>query len=695
MAPLTPDAHAPGISDGTPKIEARMTFDRSGSFLFTSSLPVAFSLVMALCLVVGCGDGEPRTSSSANTTEAEQGGDASDSDTEAGEFVLGDLIEPFDPPPLEELIANNEWTPGTLRDPIRWLREAQADEPKLATEAEALKLKNDSPEANEKISEALGRVRPDPGDGFYNDQQGVDWDAQAIRHAYMDIKSSNPLLSNSVTEAEVNSLTQLGLFTFDWKMRPFGSSAFIKSWETSENRLYDKVVMRDDLTWSDGKPITAHDVAFSFKVIMSSKVPIPALRTQAAEFRWIEAYDDHTLVYFHKRSLATNVWNLNFPIAPKHIYEKSIYDDPSLERSKHHSKYEDDPVVGGPYTITKRNRGQEIILDRRESFYMHEGKQVRDKPFFKRVRMKVIPDLSVALLALNKGDLEQMELKPFQWMTQTTDKNFYRLNTKVRSSRWLTWSFQWNLKTPFFQDLLVRQAMGYAFDHDELLENLRLGLDRPGVGTFHPESPYASKPSPPAMKQDLKRAVKLLNEAGWRDSDGDGVLDKTINGRSVPFEFTMICRNQQWREDVCNLLKENLERMGVICNVRPLEATVVATKLFKHEFQAAFGGWSTGADPDTSQNIWGTDEGRNFGYYSNKEVDRLFDEAKLEFDPEKRIKLYQQINQLIYDDQPYTWLFHESAFYAFNKRWRGYNFSPRGTFSFDPGFSSMYKPAMQ
>src|SRR5690606_23467901 len=95
----------------------------------------------------------------------------------------------------------------------------------------------------------------------------------------------------------------------------------------------------------------------------------------------------------------------------------------------------------------------------------------------------------------------------------------------------------------------------------------------------------------------------------------------------------------------------------------------------------------------TSENIWKTGEGRNFGHYSNAEVDRLFDEGKKEFDFEKRRKIYARIHQILWDEQPYTWLFNESAYYAFNKRVRGYTFSPRGPYSFGPGFSSLYEPA--
>ncbi len=619
-------------------------------------------------------------------------------DESTNKFQLGDLVESFDAPTLEEIDAKVEWVDRPVLDPLRLLVKRQQGEPVLASEEESLQRRNKSEEANDAIKESLGRVRVSREGEFYGNEKEIDWEARFVRHAYMDITSTNPILASSTTESEVNSLTSYGLFTFDWKMKPFASADTVKTWQTSKDGFYDKIVMRDDLTWSDGKPITAHDVVFSYKVIMTETIPVPAVRTGTDQLKSVEAYDDYTLIFFHKRSLASNVWNLGFPVLPKHVYKDSLADDPTLTRSPYHVKLEDKPVLGGPYVISKRKRGQEIVLERREDYYMHHGKQVRDKPFFKTVRFKVLPDLSVALLSLKKGDLDEMQLKPMQWTTQTDGSDFYKHNTKVQAEQWLTWSLQWNIKTPFFSDKKVRWAMGYAFDHQELRKSLRFDLDMPGIGTYHPSSPWCPQPTPLALKQDLPKARRLLLEAGWSDSNHDRVLDKEIeleDGTKVriPFEFTIICRAQQWRIDVCNLLRENLSRIGVKCHVRPLEATVLSTKLLKHQFHAAFGGWGTGADPDTSQNIWGTGEGRNFGHYSSKEVDKLFDAGKKEFDFEKRRKIYGQIHQTLWDDQPYTWLFHESSFYAFNKQLRGYTFSPRGPYSFGPGFGSMYKPA--
>ena len=597
-------------------------------------------------------------------------------------FVLGDLLEPFTPPSWEEL-QKVEWIDQPVLDSLELLRERQAQETPLATVEEALALRNTSPEANAKILSALGRLPASPDE--------VDWDATIYRHTAADVKSTNPLMIDSTIEFDVTGLTSFGLFSFDWNFRPFAAKDAVVSWQTSKDRMMDKVVMRRDLTWSDGRPITAHDVVFSFKVIMSDQVPIPAVRSGTDQLRWVEAYDDYTLVFFHKHPLATNVWNLNFPVIPRHIYEKSIYEDPTLQDSEYHRKYEEQPISGGPYKIVRRVRGSEIVLQRREDYYMFQGKQVRDKPFFREIRFRVLPDPAGSLMALIRGDIEEMVLTPEQWTTQTDSPDFYRLNTKVYATEWTYFYFCWNTQTPFFNDRRVRLAMSYAFNYREMFDKLLYGLAEPCNGIFHPSSPWAPKPPLPFFEQDLDKAEELLDEAGWVDSDGDGIRDKIIDGRRVRFEFTLLTANIPLRIAIANLMRESLDRIGIICHVRPLEFTVLQERTRTGDFHAFHGGWGTGADPDTAENIWKTGEMRNFGRYSNPEVDRLFELGKREFDPQRRAEIYQRIHRLLYEDQPYTWLYFRPAMYAFNKKLRGYTFSPRGPYHFGPGFGSIYK----
>ncbi|MCI0335809.1 MAG: ABC transporter substrate-binding protein [Planctomycetes bacterium] len=600
-------------------------------------------------------------------------------------FQLGNLITPFTPPPLEEIEKSVEWIDRPVLDGMELLRKKQEAAGSSVTTEEALTLRNDSPEHNEKILTALGRVPPADG-------AGVDYNSSWVRHVPGDLKSSNPLFISSITEFEFRKMTGFEYLSYDESINYFAPAEYVVSWKSSKDGLMDKIVLRDDVVWSDGRPITADDIKFSFQVIMTDAVIVPAVRTGVDQLKWVEAFDDRTVVFFHKEPLATNTVNIEFPVIPKHVYQKSIAEDPTMARSAYHAKLEDHPIVGGPYELVRRSRNQEFVVRRRENFYKPHGKQVRAKPYFKEIRVKVIEDFNTALVALKGGQIEEMFIRPEQWVNQTNDANFYKRNTKVTAVEWTEFHFIWNTETPFFSDSRVRQAMSFAMDYEELLKVVCQGLYQPARGPYHPTSWMFPKNGPQPYQQDFVQAEKLLDEAGWTDSDGDGIRDKLIDGKRVPFEFTMLTYQTETGVMAATLMKMSLDQIGVICHVKPTEFTVLIDRQQKHRFDAAMAGWGSGTDPDGSRNSYATGEARNSGLYSNRRVDELFEKGLRELDPEKRAAIYGEIHMILWEDQPYTWLFYRNAFYAFSKKVRAYNFAPTGPYLFDPGIHSIYKP---
>ena len=594
--------------------------------------------------------------------------------------------DPFDVPKRDELDTEANWIDRPVRNGLVLLRESQSKEKVRGSVVDALRARNDSPDSNALILSSLGKLP---------ENEEADYAARIDRHVGGDLGSTNPIMISTSAEFDILGLTGFGLFSFGRDLEPFATSETVEKWQTSTDRMLDKVVLRDDLVWSDGEPITAYDIAFTYKVIMDPRVPVPAVRSGTDQLRWVEAYDDRTVVFFHKEPLATNVWNINFPVLPKHVYEKTWEADPTLKDSEEHVQLEQAPVCGGPYEIVERKRGQQIVLRRRENWSSVRGKQVRDRPYFKEVRFRIIEDPNTTLLALRKGEIHEMILQPEQWMTQTVGSDFYERNTKVTAPEWVSFHFGWNIDTIFFRDRRVRRAMSYAFDHDEMLEELCYSLYDPCTGIFHPGAWMASTKKFNPYKQDLDKAEALLDESGWIDSNNDGIRDKEIDGRTVPFEFSIVVNQQPLRIAICTLLKENLDQIGIRLNVRPVESTVLQDLTLNRKFQAYLGGWGAGTDPDTSENLWKTGAMRNFCNYSNPEVDRLYAEGRQEFDRSKRAKKYGRIQEILYDDQPYTWLYWRNSFYGFSKEVRGYVFSPRGPYHYSPGFGSLWKPQQE
>jgi peptide/nickel transport system substrate-binding protein len=321
----------------------------------------------------------------------------------------------FHPPAtLEELDKSIEWVDKPVYDSMKLLADDLAQHPPLVNAAEALKLKNVSPQDNEKIISALGRL---PGAGEKADEH-----AHVTRFLIGDINSANPIMEDTIMEATVLPLSMFGVMTYDWKMQPnYCDADTVVRWQQSKDHLIDKVTMRRDCTWSDGKPITAHDIAFSFHAIMNDKIPVPAMQTDTAKLRDVVAYDDYTVVYFHKQALATGDAYLNFGIIPEHVF-KPLYDKldhgltfEELLQTPEYQETELHPVSGNAYVMTKRVRNQEIVFKRRDDWYQQNGKQVRQKPYFEEVRFAIKEDPNTALLDLKRGTLDEYEIQQAQW----------------------------------------------------------------------------------------------------------------------------------------------------------------------------------------------------------------------------------------------------------------------------------------
>ena len=591
----------------------------------------------------------------------------------------------FEAPTLEELDANNEWTDKPVVSPMAKLKEEMANYKPPISEEEALKLKGDSPENLEKILGAL-QIQPESEDD-------VDWDATWVHHVGGDINSVNPFKMSSTADFDVVGLTGVGVIDVDIDMNPLGNGDVLKSWQASQDNKIHKFVLRDDLVWSDGTPITAADFEFSFKVLKHPEMitEIPAVASGLDTVAYCKAYDDQTFVVFHTEATAVNDMKSGFPVLPSHIYRNTIAVDPSMLDSNIHLKLEDNPVVGGPYKVVRRERGKSVVLERREDYYMHNGKQVREKPYFKTIRIEVIVDSNTALLALMSGRIDDMVIPAPKWNTDANTPEFYANNVKVSASQWGEYHITWNCESPLFEDVRVRRAMSHAIDYDELLDRTLDGLFEQANGPFHPESWMAPNPALPMFDLDLDKARQLLDEAGWKDTDADGIRDKVVDGKKRNFEFTILRTPSPVGEKVVRVIVNSLNRLGLKVNERQTEFTVLQQQAKDHTFDAMFGGWGSGADPYTLKNIFETGENRNYGQYSNKEVDELFKKGMVELDREKRAKIYQELAKILHEDQPYTWLFYPSELHGFNKKMRGYQFSARGPFHYSPGMSSVWK----
>jgi peptide/nickel transport system substrate-binding protein len=235
--------------------------------------------------------------------------------------------------------------------------------------------------------------------------------------------------------------------------------------------------------------------------------------------------------------------------------------------------------------------------------------------------------------------------------------------------------------------------MTLAFDHEHLLRDVLQGIYRSGEGIYHPDSWMAAKDLKP-FRRDIDEAESLLDEAGWTDRDGDGTREKTIDGRTVPFRFTLSCPAGGTGPKVAQLLWMNLREIGVDCEVKLVEWVAFNKDIAERRAQAFLMTMGTGLDPDLSSNQWTTKAqttGRNYIGYSNPAVDALFEAGRREFAREKRAPIYAEIDRRIHADDPITILLYQPSLWCFSKSLRGFRPSPKGFYGYLPGFHALWR----
>lgn len=434
-----------------------------------------------------------------------------------------------------------------------------------------------------------------------------------------------------------------------------------ESWEISEDKMKYTFKIREGIKWQDGEPFTAEDVVFSYNMIMDPKVDTPQLRSYYQEIKDVKAIDDLTVEFTYARPyfLALEFCG-GMPIVPKHIFENGDFNTNPAGRS---------PVGTGPYKFVKWTTGREIVLEKNPDYW-------GEKPKLDKIVFKIITDNTVAFQVLKRKELDVAGLTPIQWERQTNTPAFTDSFDKLS---YFTPNYSyigWNSKRPFFADKNVRTAMTHLVNRELILDKILYNLGAIVTNPFYINSLEYDKSIKP-LDYNPKKAEELLEKAGWVDHDGDGIRDK--DGVKFVFEF-LIPGGSETGEKIATILKEEMDNMGIQMDIRKTEWAVFTTRLNERNFDAVTLAWSMGVESDPYQ-IWSStqaESGSNFIGFKNEEVDRLIEEARTEFDREKREELYRQFSQIIHEEQPYTFLFCRKSTVAVNKRFENVVVYPLG-----------------
>jgi len=467
-----------------------------------------------------------------------------------------------------------------------------------------------------------------------------------------------PMLAGDASSHAIAGLVFNGLVKYDTDLTLIGDLA--ESWHISDDGLVITFFLKKGVKWSDGVEFTAADILFGFNTITDEKTPT----AYSEDFRQVvkaEVVDRYTFRVTYGKPFAPALasWG-NLTVLPKHLLEGKDITKSELGRS---------PVGMGPYKFVRWTPGQEVVLESNHDYF--EG-----RPFIDRYVSRIIPDPATMFLELKTGGVDVMGLTPIQYTKQTVSAFFKKNYTKHRYPVPSYTYLGFNLKRPLFADKRVRQALAYGIDKKELVDGVLRGLGSPATGPYVPGTwPY--NPDVKRHDYDKEKALNLLNEAGWEDSNGDGILDR----QGKDFEFTILTNmGNDTRLKAATIIQWRLKQLGIKVEIKTVEwATFINEFIDKRRFDAVILGWSLGLDPD-QYDIWHSTKTKekefNFVSFDNSEVDELLDRGRRSFDKEVRKKVYDRIQDILAEEVPYIFLYVPDATPIIHNRFKGVEPAP-------------------
>lgn len=546
-----------------------------------------------------------------------------------------------------------------------------------------------------------------------------DW---IIRQEMSDAEKLNPIVTNDATASGIfiyifENLLEVNRVTYE--LTPLIAKSMP---EVSDDHLSYTFDLREDVTFSDGVPLTGEDIIYTVKVIKNPFSDAQSLRNYFVDVRSVELVDrnKYKVRFNMSRPYFRAVYSIgDMEIIPKHILDKDNVTDKfsweeldaaqkSFDQKKYPEmqKYADfinsqevsrDPkyVIGsGPYILEKWTTGQSLILKRNENYW--NKKMLPNYP--SKLVFKTIKDQNAAVVAAKNKEVDHMQVyQPTDFVENVKNPEQFGLKKALVIEPAYNY-IAWNNKHPIFSDKKVRWALSYAIDRRSIIDKIVYGMATTIQSHIFQKSKFINTDLP-EIPYNTGKSKELLAEAGWKDTDGDGILDKIIDGKKVDFKFTFTNNTNPKRKKVILILIEQLKQLGIEANIQEYEWSVFLEKVKKHDFDACFAGWQLTVTPDDPYQIWHSSqaegEGSNHISYINPESDKLLEANRLEFDDNKRKDILKKWQQIIYDDQPVTFLWTEPVRYLYserfkNARWYAYPDSPLLNEWWVPGARQLY-----
>ena len=512
-------------------------------------------------------------------------------------------------------------------------------------------------------------------------------------------KGLNPLLSNDAFTSDIQGNCNDSLATHNaiepetWFSQLAESAIISDDYKTYTFKLRKGVrwqvpviAERAEFAWlRQPYELTSEDFAFGLRLTVDPKVDCEALRNYYQDLDRVETPDPYTLRLVWKKKVYTSLsFSLGATALPKHIYGRNrdgsvIPDDQIAVVFNKHWFDEERGVCGvGEFRLVEFTADKVARLKRNPDYWAAPSMHFEAIEYNFEVKQS-----DAQLVAYKNGQVHISGLPPLKYKSEILDRKEPRFaafdanNPKSGRAGEFGWEackrlvfsyIGWNARRPMFADVKTRQAMTHAFPKERIIRDIFMGLGQPVLSDVHPDSSAYDATLKP-LDFDLEISKKLLAEAGWKDSDGDGLLDREIGGKRVPFRFTVkyYANSPEW-DNTLAIYRTELKRIGIEMDTTPQEWKELIRVYEDRDFDAVVGSWQMSFDLDFYQ-LWHSSQidtpgGSNHCAFSDPQVDALAVQLREEFDADKRLAITRQIQQRIHSLQPYTFFMSSKSIFT-------------------------------
>ncbi len=448
---------------------------------------------------------------------------------------------------------------------------------------------------------------------------------------------ANDGISGAVLSYLFNPLTLGGE---NWGKEITGDLA--ESWSVSDDGLTWTFNLHQGVKFSNGQELTAADVVYTFNTIETSEADIAPFRPRFYQGETpikFEAADDYTVVATLTEPNASFFTDISVPIIPNNSLEGQDLRTGEFNR---------DPVGTGPFKVAEWVTGESITLEANENYF-------KGRPCVDRIIFRIIPDLDAQVNALLTGELDFMLNVPGASVEQFKTNPDFTVTIADYDS---LFQIFFNNDRDQFKDKRIRQALMIAIDRQALVDSVRQGYGAVHNSHFDSSVPFYADDKQGGYDYDPVRAGEILDEVGIKDVDGDGIRDLD----NKPWVVNLLSFQEGFRDyfTYATVVQAYWQDIGVQVELETRDTSTLITQLYQERkldkpFDLMVSGWSAiGPEPNSYANFYITtpELGPNLENYDNAEVNELFASARTSTDSAERMKIYEQIEAILWEELP-------------------------------------------